>query len=289
MNQNFTQHINTFIQKKLGITSNIKWQSIGGGSINQAYKLEGRKGSFFIKTNSKLLFENGFSEELLGLRFMNSHRANVPNIVGEGSFDDQIYLILEWIDSGAKTSKFWQNLASQLTELHRHTNTNFGLNFNNYMGSIRQLNTPHSHFSDFFIENRLKPQVQMAFETNKIRTKHLKQFERLYKQLPGIFPQENPAAVHGDFWSGNFMCTTDEKAVFIDPAVYYGHREVDVSMSLLFGGFSEEFYRVYQELFPMEKGFENRKDYYNLYPLLIHLNLFGNPYLNSIERIVSRF
>ncbi|WP_262711445.1 MULTISPECIES: fructosamine kinase family protein [Flavobacteriaceae] len=139
------------------------------------------------------------------------------------------------------------------------------------------------------MENRLKPQVKLAFDTGALKTKELHLFESLYKQLPTIFPIENPSVIHGDLWSGNFIATTNNKAVFIDPAVYYGHREVDLAMSLLFGGFSNIFYTTYNEVYPLQKGFNNRKDIYNLYPLLIHLNLFGKSYLQSIKTIVSQF
>ena len=95
--------------------------------------------------------------------------------------------------------------------------------------------------------------------------------------------------MHGDLWSGNYISASNNKAVFIDPAVYYGHREIDLAMSLLFGGFSKEFYKTYTEVYPLEKDFKFRKDIYNLYPLLIHLNLFGKSYLRSVKTIVSKF
>ena len=122
-----------------------------------------------------------------------------------------------------------------------------------------------------------------------LQKRDIQKFEQLYKELPSIFPLERPCAVHGDLWSGNLMCNSNEKAIFIDPAVFFGHREIDLAMSLLFGGFSRKFYTVYQEIYPLEKGFNKRKDYYNLYPLLIHLNLFGPSYSGAIKEIVSAF
>ena len=145
------------------------------------------------------------------------------------------------------------------------------------------------NFSEFYIENRLKPQVKLAFNSNKLQQKQIGQFENFYQKLADIFPTEKPCAVHGDLWSGNFINSINEKAVLIDPAVYYGYREVDLAMTLLFGGFSSGFYNSYEENYPLEIGFNNRKDYYNLYPLLIHLNLFGNSYLKSIENIITKF
>ena len=131
--------------------------------------------------------------------------------------------------------------------------------------------------------------MKLAYDSRLLSIHHLKYFESLYKQLKSIFPNEAPCAVHGDLWCGNFMCSTSEKAILIDPAVHYSHREVDLAMTTLFGGFSSEFYNSYQEIYPLERGFQQRKELYNLYPLLIHLNLFGTSYLKSIESIVSQF
>jgi len=213
----------------------------------------------------------------------------VPNILLEGIFKNSIYLVLEWIESGNKTTKFWKNFAEQLANLHQQKNDQFGLNHNNFMGQLAQKNSFSDDFTTFFIENRLKPQVKLAFNSKKIQQKHVLQFEKLYQKLNEIFPIEKPCAVHGDLWSGNFINTLNEKAVFIDTAVYYGHREVDLAMSMLFGGFSKDFYRQYQLVYPLENGFNNRKDCYNLYPLLIHLNLFGSAYLSGIENIITKF
>ena len=267
----------------------FNWQPIGGGSINTTYKITSEKHEFFIKTNTNSVFKNGFTEEVLGLQFLENNSAIIPKIILEGTYHNHIYLILEWIEIGDKTLNFWKNFAHQLASLHRHKENYFGLAYDNFMGNLTQKNTSKNNFSDFFIENRLKPQIKIAFENNLLQKKHLSSFNNLYKQLASIFPLEDPCAVHGDLWSGNFICNKNQKAVLIDPAVYYGHREIDLAMTTLFGGFSNQFYNYYQEIYPLEKGFENRKDIYNLYPLLIHLNLFGTSYLNSIESILYKF
>lgn len=176
-----------------------------------------------------------------------------------------------------------------MANLHQQKSKKFGLDYANYMGQLLQTNTFSTNFSDFFIENRLKPQVKLAYNSAKFSKKNVDQIEKLYKKLPEIFPTENPCAVHGDLWSGNFMCSKNQNAILIDPAVYYGHREIDLAMTTLFGGFSTVFYNHYKEIYPLEKGFNNRKDFYNLYPLLIHLNLFGSSYLRSIENIITEF
>jgi fructosamine-3-kinase len=116
----------------------------------------------------------------------------------------------------------------------------------------------------------------------------LKKFQRIYPVLENFFPKEKPALLHGDLWSGNIMRGKNGMPVLIDPAVYYGHREMDLAFSRLFGGFESLFYESYETVFPLEPGFEERVPVYNLYPLLVHLLLFGKSYLSGIEKTVNR-
>jgi len=282
-------HIEQLLNNQFSSNLNSTWQTIGGGSINKTYKISAEGKSFFVKTNTTSVFENGFKEEVLGLQFLEKNTALTPKIITDGIFNEEIYLVLEWIETGEKTSTFWENFAKQLANFHQHKGEQFGLEYNNFIGELPQINTFHTNFNDFFIEERLKPQVQLAFDSKKLQSKNISQFEGLYKEIPNIFPSEKPSAVHGDLWSGNFICLTNEKAIFIDPAVYYGHREMDIAMTQLFGGFSEKFYKTYHEIYPLEPCFNLRNNFYNLYPLLIHLNLFGDSYLSSVENIITQF
>jgi fructosamine-3-kinase len=174
-----------------------------------------------------------------------------------------------------------------LARLHRHTTGYFGHELDNYMGSLPQSNKKHTSWNSFFVEERLKRQVSLAnvyFSSSDFAA-----FERLYVRLDELLPVEPPALLHGDLWGGNYMVAPDGKACLIDPAVYYGHREVDIAMTTLFGGFDESFYTSYLEEYPLEKGWQKRLDIFKLYPLLIHLNLFGSVYLESILSIIRRF
>lgn len=282
-------HIENCINVHFNSQSIFTWQKVSGGSINNTFKVSTKGQTFFVKTNSKTIFKNGFKEEVSGLQFLQKNTALVPETIIEGTFNNLIYLVLEWIETGEETTEFWKNFAIQLANLHQQKSDKFGLEYSNYMGQLIQKNTFSNNFTEFFIENRLTPQMKLAYNAHLLQKKHVFQLENLYKHLSGIFPNEKPCAVHGDLWSGNYICGINKKAIFIDPAVYYGHREIDLAMSLLFGGFSAEFYHNYQQVFPLEKGFNSRKDLYNLYPLLIHLNLFGNSYLKSIENIITKF
>jgi fructosamine-3-kinase len=155
------------------------------------------------------------------------------------------------------------------------------------MGSLPQSNKKHSDWISFFVEERLEKQVSLAHEY--LSSSNFSAFNRLYKRLGELIPPEPPALLHGDLWGGNYMVSSDGKACLIDPAVYYGHREIDIAMTTLFEGFDGDFYASYHEEYPLEKGWRDRLDIFNLYPLLIHLNLFGSGYLGSIERILKRF
>jgi fructosamine-3-kinase len=129
----------------------------------------------------------------------------------------------------------------------------------------------------------------MGVESGWFSNSELSQFERLYHKLPGLFPKEKPRLVHGDLWSGNYLIDQDSNPVLIDPAAYFGHREVDIAMTRLFGGFDEAFYKSYNEVFPLETGWKDRIDLYNLYPLLIHVNLFGSGYVQQVKRIIAKW
>ena len=156
-------------------------------------------------------------------------------------------------------------------------------------GRFEQYNHPNSNWINFFIEQRLDVQVKLAIKSGAVDAGWEKKFEALYAKLPSLIAVEKPSLIHGDLWSGNLI--TDEKGepCLIDPAVYYGNREADLAMTRLFGGFSGEFYSAYEEAFPLPPGAEGRVDLYNLYPLLVHVNLFGGSYVHSVESILRAF
>ena len=155
-------------------------------------------------------------------------------------------------------------------------------------GSLKQLNTYHEDWTTFFIEERLEPQLKLAERQGKVNTSHRQQFEALYPRLSSIFPKGSPSLIHGDLWSGNFMTGPDGYACIIDPAAYH-HREAELAFTDLFGGYDRSFYAAYEEAYPLVTGYTRRKDIYNLYPLMVHVNLFGGSYLASVESILRTF
>jgi len=275
----------------LGKTVAIRsFRSIGGGCINRAQRMETDAGVFFIKTNSATRFPGMFAAEAKGLALLRQAGAlGVPAVVACGEGQGQSFIIMEFIHAAARTRLFWENFGRALARLHRHRAVRFGLDHDNYIGSLPQSNTRHDTWHSFFIEERLRKQSRPARDAGLLSSVHIRQLESLYPRLAGFFPAEAPALLHGDLWSGNFMTDNRGEACLIDPAVYYGHREAELAFTRLFGGFDVRFYDAYHEAFPLHHGWEERMDMYNLYPLLVHVNLFGGGYVAEVVNILNKY
>lgn len=267
--------------------NNLK--DLAGGCINRAVRAETSEGVFFIKSNSgskKTLFET----EAQGLQILKATGViDIPEVLSVGQENDVIYLIMEFIEKAPPEKQFWENFGISLAELHKVTNEHYGLKFDNYIGSLPQSNAAEKDWIVFFREQRLQPQLKLAFDTGKSEKKTLDLFECLFLKLSDLLVPEKPSLLHGDLWSGNFMINAKGSVTLIDPAVYFGHREAELAFTTLFGGFDERFYRSYSECWPLEPGYENRFDIYNLYPLLVHVNLFGGSYIQSVNSILRKF
>jgi len=279
------------LQKHTGIEALIEQtQALGGGSINAAYRIRYAGKEYFLKYNQANRYPKMFELEAKGLSILaKSKKIRLPEVIGTGEAGQTAFLLLEHIESGYPDNNFWEVFGKELADLHRKTHVTFGLDHDNYIGSLPQHNTTSPSWSDFFITQRLKPQLKMAAGKGMLNTTILKAFEKLFAELPVLFPDEVPALLHGDLWSGNFLCDSNQTPVLIDPAVYYGHREMDLAMSKLFGGFSPRFYEAYHAAYPLETGWQERVDLCNLYPLLVHVNLFGGGYVGQLQSSLRRF
>ena len=277
---------------------------LSGGDINKAYGLTLNTGDhIFMKANAK---SNAafFTAEAAGLQAIASTQAiGTPKILCTGTDDGEdvgySFLLLGFIKSAGRRKDYWETFAQELAAMHKADTSNvvsidsttgkiFGFFQDNFIGAGQQKNTPASKWIDFYRDCRLAPQFKRAdsYFTPDDRTKITKLLDRLENFL--IEP-EAPSLLHGDLWSGNVMCGPDGKAMLIDPATYVGHREADLAMTELFGGFPPEFYAAYREAAPLQPGYEDRRDLYNLYQLLNHLNLFGPTYLGPVLSIVSEY
>ncbi len=273
--------------KKVQISSVV---GVGGGSINRAYRLKTTAGIFFTKLNSASRYPAMFETESGGLALLSeAGTLNVPAVIGTGTSGNLAFLVLQWVETGTPAEDFWEDFGRRLARLHQHTAARFGLDYNNYIGSLPQRNLRHDTWESFFIAERLQPQMIRAYNDGLLDKSDLRAFDNFFHSVGRIFPEEPPALLHGDLWSGNFMVNHAGKAVLIDPAVYYGHREMDLGMSKLFGGFHNRFYRAYHQEKPLAPGWEKRLDFCNLYPLLVHVNLFGGSYTNDVRNILKPF
>lgn len=264
--------------------------SVTGGCINNAVMLKTSQGLYFVKWNDEKKYPLMFEAEMKGLQHLfDTHCIRIPKPLFTGVSDDMSFIFMAYVQASPPIKNFWENFGSSLALLHKNSSDAFGLNHDNYIGSLPQSNKNHKSWTDFFVNERLEKLVVLAYDNNLINSLLIKHFEHLYLRLADIFPEELPALLHGDLWNGNYIVGEDGKAFIIDPAVYYGHREMDLGMTKLFGGFTAEFYRSYDNTYPLEKGWTNRIEICNLYPLLVHLNLFGRSYLSGIESVVRRF
>jgi protein-ribulosamine 3-kinase len=264
--------------------------AIGGGSVNHVYCLNTTTAKYILKQNNKHAFPGIFKAEAEGLDIIRTTNSiHVPKVILPGDFEDDSFLVLEWIETKRPNAKSSALLGEKLAQLHRNTSANFGAAADNYMGSLKQSNRSCQTWAAFFIEERLRPMVLIAINKNLINNIDIQNFEKLYQRLPGLFEEERPSLIHGDLWSGNYLVSVEDEPYLIDPAVSYGHREFDIAMTTLFGGFSNEFYEAYNYHFPLERGWQQRLDLWNLYPLLVHLNLFGLGYLGQVRDCLTQF
>jgi fructosamine-3-kinase len=267
----------------------VSKRSVSGGSINDAFQIETTRGIFFLKLNSASRFPNMFEAEKRGLELLTKSSFTVPKPLDVGVNADTQFIVMEWVAKGTPKSEFWDELGRHLAQLHSISNPNFGLDHNNYIGSLPQRNSENRNWADFYREKRLLPQMKLAESQGKL-TKRIKSgFEGLFRELEHIYPIEKPSLLHGDLWSGNLMVAQNGSPCIFDPAVYYGHREMDLAMMALFGGFGEGWVESYNEVYPLESGWRERIHIGQLYPLMVHVNLFGGGYGQSVESILQKF
>jgi fructosamine-3-kinase len=266
-----------------------KISPLSGGDINEVFKIETTANRFVVKINREKDFPKMLQKESVGLKLLAGAGVKTPKTIVCFTGSGHQFLVLEFIEEETGKNTFWKNFAKDLAALHQNTNTFFGLEYDNYIGSLKQINRPKTTWESFFIENRMVPLMEMAFNAHLLNRDHVKAFENFFLRIGNLLPKEKPSLIHGDLWSGNLMCGKGQIPYLIDPAIYYGNRETDIAMTQMFGGFNDEYLRFYNELFPLEKGWKERISIHNLYPNLVHLNLFGRSYLYGIERVINRF
>jgi len=310
MNLESTAHYTSLAKALVSLygssVSIVHTDRLSGGDINKSYALTLNTGDrIFMKANAK---ENAafFTAEAAGLSAIaETECIGTPKILCTGTDDGEevgySFFLLEFIESGKKRDDYFEVLGRELAAMHKAetkglvnsdpsaTDTKkFGFFMDNFIGAREQKNMPADKWVSFFRDQRLLPQFKAAdsYFSDEDRKRNTKLLDRLDTFLP---EPEKPSLIHGDLWSGNVLADKDGKAILIDPAVYVGNAEADLAMTELFGGFPQEFYAAYREVNPLQAGYEERRDLYNLYHLLNHLNMFGQSYLNPVKSIVAEY
>ena len=259
---------------------------LGGGDINDAWALRldnGRR--VFVKSNEAAPPEM-FEAEAHGLAWLGEADAlRVPQVLAVS----ERFLALELIESAPPVANYGERLGHGLAALHRFGADRFGLDRDNFIGRLPQANDPCDDWAEFYRTRRLEPQLCLAVEAGLAGSRMRRGFERLWAALPDLAgPPEPPARLHGDLWAGNKHVDERGLPALIDPAAYAGHREVDLAMMQLFGGFGADVFDAYDEAYPLEGGWRERVPLYQLYFLMVHVNLFGESYVGSAEAALAR-
>jgi len=266
--------------------------AVSGGSIANGCRLETSETSYFLKFGDSTVAKT-FPGEVAGLDALRDacESLMVPDVVEMQTGDDDLpgFLLMEWINAGRQGRRFWEHFGRGLAQTHRTTNERYGFETSNYIGRLPQTNDWNEDWPAFFRTQRLEPQVERAQASGRWQKEWDEDLDQVYLRLPEMLPARPPASIlHGDLWKGNFMITATGDPALIDPATYYGHREADLAMTELFGGYDEMFYRAYRDAWPLKDGYENRRDIYNLYHLINHLNHFGRSYAGSVKKTLRR-
>ncbi len=262
----------------------IEKQPIGGGDIGSNYRIKTDDGIYFVKYYKN---EGTAAAEALGLAEMAAACAvSLPKLIGY----DEHHLVLEFIKSAPKIKGFQQRLGTDLARMHRRSaesgTKGFGFKQDNFIGLTVQKNEWKPRWTDFFIENRIDFQVKLCCDSAVSDI-----WSRLRPRVPDILSgTEEPASlIHGDLWAGNVISGRYGEPVLIDPAAYYGHREMELGMTMLFGGFSSEFYAAYDKEYPLKDGWRGRMDLYKLYHVLNHMNMFGGGYRSHAISLMKHY
>ncbi len=269
-------------------------RSVSGGDISAAARCQLADGrDIFVKWQPAGRWSGLFMAEAHGLQLLHStDTLRTPEVLAyaAGSADDPAFIAMEWLGQSVKTNAAAKVLGEGLALLHQSTAEQYGLDHDNFIGANPQPNNQTSNWINFFATQRFGFQMTLAEQNGHLPASRASRLERLMSRLGEWLPAQPPASLlHGDLWGGNWLITEAGSPALIDPAVYYGDREADLAFTELFGGFPSAFYDAYNHVWPLDSGYHERKELYNLYHLLNHLNLFGGGYGGSVDAVLRRF
>jgi fructosamine-3-kinase len=265
-----------------------KYKAVHGGDINQAYQLSLYSGdSYFLKYNLSPDHEDIIRSEHEALILFEENKINAPKVVEYASFEDYSYLLMEFIDGTNRwTPKASKAFVNVLKKLHSIKHDKFGFHSNNRIGTLLQPNKWYDNFADYFWDSRIAYQIDIAYSQSYLQASD--KYRDIYRMLQD-FPKYKPCLIHGDLWSGNHIISSSAESYLIDPSISYGIPEIDLAMMQLFGGFPQEVLESYSEITGLKTGWKERLSIYQLYYLLVHLNLFCSSYLGRVMNILKKY
>lgn len=271
-------------------------QSVGGGCISNTARLTLEdKREVFLKWGSEPDIERDmFVAEVAGLEALSAAGAlRVPQVlqISDAGVDRYCWLLLEWLEPGRLNAEGWGALGRGLAAVHGSRNDRFGWPHANFIGSLPQSNRWQDDWPRFWCEQRILPQLQQAVDAGRLSASQGRGIEIVLERAAEILQignDEGASLLHGDLWVGNVHGLANGAGALIDPSCYYGHREVDLAMAALFGGFDQRFFLTYEEAWPLQPGYEERRALYQLYYVLVHVNLFGGSYVQSALSIAAQ-
>ncbi len=264
--------------------------AVQGGDINECFQLQAAGKSYFLKLNDAGSLPGMFAAEAEGLQALSSGSTMiVPQIIQYGIEQNKQWLLLQWLEKGSNHNNQVKSFGAALARMHQQPQAYFGWPRHNYIGSLQQANTQQDSWASFYTQCRIMPLVKLLLNAGIFSPEDLQLADVFCTIAGNLFPQEPPALLHGDLWAGNYMISTTGEAAIYDPAVYYGHREMDIGMTALFGGFGQTFYDGYNETYPLHEGWQQRLPLTQLYPLLVHAVLFSGHYVESARSILKKF
>lgn len=269
---------------KIGYHSVRSSTPVSGGSINDCYKVSTESDTVFVKIRKKGMLEDVFQKEANGLDALRGATSSL--VIPEVIYKDEDILVLEYLESHPHLSTPGEECGIGLAELHKLSSVEWGWKEDNYIGTLPQINSPLNDGTAFFIRHRLQELLKLinAFDKDEVLDE-----EKVKQYMQDNIDLRRMSLLHGDLWGGNAFRCADGRGAIFDPAVYYGHPEIDLSMTMMFGGFSSAFYHAYEEEMGLDGSWRERVQFWNLYPLLVHAVLFGGTYVTELRTTLSYF
>ena len=264
-------------------------KSISGGDINRAFLLKSENARYFVKFNRAELGEMFAAEFAALTEIAQTKTVKVPAPITYGQTEHESFIVLEFLELKRASSQSERLLGEQLAKLHLQKQPFFGWQIDNTIGSTPQSNLRSENWLTFWREQRLDFQLKLAAQkgySSQLQSLGEKLSERLEDFFTDYTPQ--PSLLHGDLWGGNAAATSENQPIIFDPASYYGDRETDLAMTELFGGFGRDFYAAYNDVWQLDAGYKTRKNLYNLYHILNHVNLFGGGYVSQAKNMMQQ-